>query len=66
MQTYKIYLYKQDALKSRLSCTFGIVPGVELKQLDRVVGETVHVDSVLQNNNDPGEHIIISDVKAGT
>ena len=40
-------------------CTFGVVPGVKLKQLDGVVRETVHVDSVLQNNNDPGKHIIM-------
>ena len=49
-----------------MALTFGVVPGVELKQLDGVVRETVHVDSVLQNNNDPGEQVITSDVKAGT
>lgn len=38
--------------------TFGVVSGVKLKQFDGVVRETVHVDSVLQDNNDPGEEII--------
>lgn len=34
--------------------TFGIVSGVKLKQFDWVVWKTVHVDSVLQHNDDPG------------
>lgn len=33
--------------------TFGVISGVELKELDGVVWETVHVDPVLQNDDDP-------------
>jgi len=39
----------------RYSFTFGVVSGVELKQFDRVLWETVDVDPVLQDDDDPEE-----------
>lgn len=33
--------------------TFGVISGVELKKFDRVVGKTVHIDPVLQYDDDP-------------
>lgn len=33
--------------------TFGVISGVELKKFDGVVGKTVHIDPVLQYDDDP-------------
>lgn len=35
--------------------TFGVVSGVKLKEFDWVVGETVDIDPVLQDNDNPAE-----------
>lgn len=39
--------------RKRSLSTFGVVSGVKLKKLNGVVGKTVHVDPVLQHDDDP-------------
>lgn len=34
-------------------CTFWIISGIKFKQLHRVVRETVYIDFVFQDNDDP-------------
>lgn len=38
---------------STQAVTFGVISGVKLKKLDGVVRKTVHIDPVLQHNDDP-------------